>query len=519
MRLFTRPLTPLPGFGLACLPPPSAGDIFLDFEGDPFVDEGGLEFLFGYAFKDAAGIESYKADWALSRADEKAAFERFVDFVIARLEVHPDLHIYHYASYEPAALKRLMGRYATRESEIDRMLRAGVFVDLYAVVRHAIRASVESYSIKKLEPLYEFERTVGLPDAGAVLAKVQASLELGDFGNISEEERTAVTGYNRDDCLSAWRLRDWLEKVRSDLLASGAVIERPAPRSGEAGEDLSDWQQKIAGLIERLTHSVPIDPSRPIARADTPAGSSRTSLIGIGERTKRSGGSISGCLPCQPRNCSTRELASRASHLLNQLVAPARRQSIATVSRRRILIYAATKTCAGSAATGSERSRQFLWKIGPSTLRSGKIRLACILKPCLPTESSMRRCKRMHWYASASTSPITVWSAKGPTKPRAIFFWLPYLARAVRRSRERTRRTSPQLCGLPRTFEGVLPIQGPPGAGKTHIGARMICTLAQAGKSVGITANSHKVIRNALDEVLRAAPELGASVDCIQKVS
>ena len=61
-------------------------------------------------------------------------------------------------------------------------------------------------------------------------------------------------------------------------------------------------------------------------------------------------------------------------------------------------------------------------------------------------------------------------------------------------------------------LEGVLPIQGPPGAGKTHIGARMICTLAHAGKSVGITANGHKVIRNALDEVLRAAP------DCIQKV-
>ena len=35
------------------------GDIFFDFEGDPFVDEGGLEFLFGYAFKNDAGAESY----------------------------------------------------------------------------------------------------------------------------------------------------------------------------------------------------------------------------------------------------------------------------------------------------------------------------------------------------------------------------------------------------------------------------------------------------------------------------
>jgi uncharacterized protein len=188
-------LNPVPGFGLACLPAPADGDTFLDFEGDPFVEEGGLEFLVGYAFQDDTGAKSYRADWALSRADEKACFERFVDFVMERWAAHPDLHIYHYAPYEPAALKRLMGRYATRESEIDRMLRAGLFVDLYAVVRHAIRAGIESYSIKKLEPLYAFERTVGLPDVSAVLAKVQASLELGDFGGIGEEERTVVAAY------------------------------------------------------------------------------------------------------------------------------------------------------------------------------------------------------------------------------------------------------------------------------------------------------------------------------------
>ena len=243
-------------FGLSRLPAPSDGDIFFDLEGDPFVDDGGLEFLFGYAFKDATGTEAVTTDWALLRDDEKAAFERFVDFVIARLEVYPDLHVYHYAPYEPAALKRLMGRYVTREDEIDRMLRGGVFVDLYAVVRHAIRASVESYSIKKLEPLYDFQRTVGLPDAAAVLAKVQASLELGDIDGVGAEERTAVAGYNRDDCLSAWRLRDWLEKVRSELVAAGQAICRPAPQSGEAGEDLTAWQQKIAELIPRSTFAL-----------------------------------------------------------------------------------------------------------------------------------------------------------------------------------------------------------------------------------------------------------------------
>jgi len=85
-RVVHEALPVVPGFGLAYLPQPSSGDVFLDFEGDPFVGKDGLEFLFGYAFKDENGSQSYTADWALSRAEEKAAFERFVDFIITRLE-------------------------------------------------------------------------------------------------------------------------------------------------------------------------------------------------------------------------------------------------------------------------------------------------------------------------------------------------------------------------------------------------------------------------------------------------
>lgn len=64
---------------------------------------------------------------------------------------------------------------------------------------------------------------------------------------------------------------------------------------------------------------------------------------------------------------------------------------------------------------------------------------------------------------------------------------------------------------------GVFPIQGPPGAGKTFTGARMICRLVVEGKTVGITANSHKVIRNLIDAVGAAAAETGVSIACVQK--
>jgi uncharacterized protein len=65
---------------------------------------------------------------------------------------------------------------------------------------------------------------------------------------------------------------------------------------------------------------------------------------------------------------------------------------------------------------------------------------------------------------------------------------------------------------------GVLPIQGPPGAGKTYTGARMICELLRAGKKVGVTAVSHKVIRKLLEETLDAAKQEGIPVGCIAKV-
>src|SRR6185436_12220999 len=53
----------------------------------------------------------------------------------------------------------------------------------------------------------------------------------------------------------------------------------------------------------------------------------------------------------------------------------------------------------------------------------------------------------------------------------------------------------------------VLPIQGPPGAGKTFTGSHMICELVRQGKKVGITAVGHKVIRKLLDDVVKAALE------------
>jgi predicted RecB family nuclease len=203
--------------GLALLPEPSSGDLFFDIEGDPFVEEegsDGLEYLFGVV-DEATGFHSF---WGTDRAAEKRAFEDFIDFVMRCWEAAPNLHIYHYGAYEPSHVKKLMGLHATREDEVDRLLRGDVFVDLYRVVQQGVRVSQESYSIKKLEPLYGLTREVALRDAGSSIVNFELWL---DGGRTNQPLLDLIEAYNQDDCVSNLQLRDWLEARRTGLVAQG----------------------------------------------------------------------------------------------------------------------------------------------------------------------------------------------------------------------------------------------------------------------------------------------------------
>src|SRR5206468_2633661 len=74
--------------------------------------------------------------------------------VVERRRRWPAMHVYHYGGYESGALKRLMGRHAIREDELDTLLRGRVLVDLYSILRQGLRVSDESYSLKRVEKLY-----------------------------------------------------------------------------------------------------------------------------------------------------------------------------------------------------------------------------------------------------------------------------------------------------------------------------------------------------------------------------
>lgn len=180
---------------LAALPEPDEGDIFFDFEGDPlWTDTGrdwGLEYLFGVIEHDGADRERFRPFWAHDRAQEKRALVEFLEYVQQRRAKHPNLHISHYADYERSHLQLLCARHGTGEVILDELLRENVFVDLYPVVKRSIRISENSYSLKKLEPLYmgdELRESTVTTGADSVQAYVDYTL-LVQAGRDEDAER------------------------------------------------------------------------------------------------------------------------------------------------------------------------------------------------------------------------------------------------------------------------------------------------------------------------------------------
>jgi uncharacterized protein len=244
-------LTPADDRGFARLPQPSEGDIFFDMEGDPFFDDG-LEYLFG-AVTLEDGKPHFQAFWATDRVTEKQAFERFIDFVTGRLARFPDLHVYHYAPYEATALRRLMGLHATREDELDQLLRGKVLVDLYEVVRQALRVSQPSYSIKSIEAFYMEERYTEVTEGGDSIISFERFLDTGDRSLLQAIER-----YNEDDCRSTHLLREWLLKRRGEAtgLFGREILWKSQPQPSEPDPDA---QRELDELQGALLSTVPED--------------------------------------------------------------------------------------------------------------------------------------------------------------------------------------------------------------------------------------------------------------------
>ena len=525
-----------PDKGLAALPEPSDGDVFFDLEGDVFAADGGLEYLFGVADRDG----NYNPSWALDQASERHVFERFIDDVMARWEQHSGFHIYHYGAYETTAVKRLMSRYATREDEVDRLLHGRVFVDLYRVVRQGLRVSVESYSIKQLEPFYGFARAVDLATATRAIIQVEAQLESGYAAGILDPLRTKIEGYNRDDCLSTLRLAAWLEERRRELQAlTGQPVPRPTLRDEERDRE-QEPVVETAALFEALTAGLPIDD----AELDDDQRTRRL-LAHLLEFHRREDKSMWWEFFHRCGFTEEEHVESRATLGALTYDGEAGQVKRSVIHRYRFPeqpheVKVGDSPKNPDTAESDELKRGFCGTVvaldetgGTIDLKRGRSSPVPHPAALVPLDNVQNKVLRESLARlaeavasggfAADSSRRAAFDLLGRVPPRIEPPASPPNASGFDVREGLAAQGEAPLATVqriaPRLDRSVLPVQGPPGSGKTYTGARMIFDLLAGGRRVGVTANSHKVISNLLAAVCDAAAGSPVKVRGIQKAN
>jgi predicted RecB family nuclease len=526
-RTDTLPFEVLPPLGehlgFQSLPAPTPDDLFFDMEGDPFVGDNGLEYLFGileYTLpldgESRAGV--HNTFWGHDPDEEKRAFEQVVDFLIERLNGNPDLHVYHYAPYEPNALKYLASTYATREAEVDRLLRGRVLVDLYRIVRQAVRIGTESYSLKELESLYRGKRSTEIVDAAGSIVAYEDWLDSHDQRLLEE-----IARYNEDDCLSTAQLRDWLEARRLEAIAQYGEIPRPGPEEVEPSETLRDIDLRTAVLVDRLLEGVPEEED------DRSREQQARYLLAHSLNWHRREGKSEWWE--YYRKCSLTDeqlVEDREAIGAIEFRGEVRQENRSNVFRYWFDSNQEYKIGAGD-QPHDPRTESGAGEVVAIDQIAGWIELSRGVKSESPHPTSlipaspiptkeqrdalMRLGQRVADQGFAGIGPYQ--AARDllcfePPRIDGVIEGAP-LVQAGERAKDVA------LLLAPRLNNTYLAIQGPPGSGKTTIGAELIVDLVKDGKRVGITANSHKVIGNLLDKTMGEARRRGQPVRAMQK--
>ncbi|MBH3430225.1 TM0106 family RecB-like putative nuclease [Pseudomonas alkylphenolica] len=496
--------------GFSRMPTAVEGDLFFDMEGNP-LEEGGLEYLFGL-YIDEGGQQTFKPFWAHSREEEKIAFEQFIDWVIAHLKRYPNAHVYHYASYEETAIKRLMSQHGTREAQVDWLLRNGKLIDLYKVVREAIRVSEPSYSIKNIEHFYMQQRDGDVTSAGASIVFYERWKETGELTLLEQIER-----YNEDDVLSTYLLRNWLLSIKP---SDAGTLAEPDAESEKAVTEQQAIEVRLESYRVRLLAGLPTD-ERVLSEAEQ-VRLLTFQLLDFHRRADKP---------------TWWQLFSRQDMTTEELLEDI--ESLAGLRRTSTPPEPIDRSFLFEYSFEPQESKMRAGSQGVIAKSLASVQLVNVDPgACLATFKATANKAPPDDFDMIPGTPIPSTSLRA-----ALFRYADSVLAGERRFHAVTdflHRRAPRVKGvepgaslldprLPMTEaikqvvhnleDSVLFIQGPPGAGKTYTGSHIIVDLIKAGKRIGVTSNSHHAINNLLAAVESRAQTEGVTFKGLKKSS
>ncbi|WP_044411185.1 TM0106 family RecB-like putative nuclease [Thiomicrospira microaerophila] len=497
--------------GLSLLPPHSALDVFFDIEGDPMV-EGGLEYLWGATYFNDQGERDFKDFWAHDADQEKQAFADFINWVYQRWQQDPTMHVYHYAHYEIAAIRRLMGRYGVCEHQVDELLRHEVFVDLYAIVRHGLRIGEPNYSIKSVEHIYRGKRDTAVANGGDSVVVYEAWRDNPDGLTWQDSDvLNNIRLYNKDDCDSTQELVDWLRDEQQQAGIEFARIEK---------EDKPIDEEKVARAAKKQALHDDLMARAEALKATDPAEAAVAELMAqllfFHEREAK---------PTWWKLFDRMSMDDAQLYEDADCIAYARRtdrEAFKLKPRDRNLCYEyqidpeqelkLPKAGRSYYVLGAEGEKVEMAEFNPKTYRfslKSKTQPAQTLT-LIPDEfvnprpipEAIEAVAQAYLDEPESPTALLRFLRRDTTQSQA---WLNQIANEAK-SEQRIKLMIHLLIEME---QGVLTIQGPPGAGKTFTAKHLILALLQADKRIGIASNSHKAIFNLMKAIAELAQKQG----------
>jgi predicted RecB family nuclease len=525
------------GRGLAMLPAPDHGDIWFDMEGFPDPIHGAkLQYLFGACHRDPDGELHFANWWAHDPGEEKQAFDGFVRWVEARRTEHPNLHIYHYASYEKTALGNLASRHAIHQDLIDQWLRDELLVDLYPIVRHGLLIGATSYSIKKVERLYGGAREQEVENAADSVVRYAQWRKTQSPGILEDLRR-----YNETDC----QVTEGLHRFLCNLPAMRQIPFR-ANRWGTAEREQAEEQQStvhikaLEAAARELLQELPDSPHDPEAigprgiswRLQTLIGQ----LIDFHEREgmvewweffhrvqmtpeeKEGDSEVIAAARLEGEETIDRSIGFRyrfdAGQPLKLAAREGRTTSFALVpllrDRERLLPLEPLRTAEGwiwSAEGLLDDDRADVVTIKTTTNKLARADGLTALR--LPDQADLVPMpSRIYRYMLGHLVRLAKgWVNERRPFPPALLHRLerrssPGLADLNSRIRHTPEATASELAAFLQTADGIgLSLQGPPGTGKTTVTAAAIAALVISGQRVAVSSNSNDAINTVLRKV------------------
>lgn len=507
-------LKPEPGQkqGLALLPPHSDQDVFFDIEGYP-LDDGGLEYLWGNSYFDTPieagkrGERQFIDFWAHNREQEKQCFKDFIEWVYARWQQDPSMHIYHYANYEIAACKKLMSRYGVCEHEVDQLLRNEVFVDLYKLVKSGLLIGEPRYSIKNVEHLYRGARDTEVGNGGDSVVVYEQWRELNERGEEGDTWQTSkilndIRDYNIDDCDSTQELVDWLRERQAEhhiaYLGSTEVIE---PEQKEEITQRTQLRDQILTRAEQESDAESVLSENLAWMLEFHRREAKPVFWRLFERLGQTDDELIDdldCLAvCQRTEREAFKDSPRARNLCYEYQFDANQEFKQSGAKDFYIL--------GSEDEAGKRTK-VAWVKAESDMAAGLIVLKTKEEPASvitlipdevvnakPIPESLEQVVK--GYAENTLGLCAIIDFLKRALPR-INGHTP--GQAIVQSDNPAQRLAEIKTAIANLDNSYLAIQGPPGAGKTYTGKHVIGELLQQGKKIGICSNSHKAINNLL---------------------